>query len=122
MSTLIIAGCVILKNDKLLLIRKKGKDVWELPGGYVKDADEEQTAKDKTWSQIGVEPSIIQQFTTLEFQKDGQNIETPIFECEIDTTATFRPGINIEEIKWFALKEVSKEKLGSDVEAILEEL
>ena len=46
MSTLIIAGCVILKNDKLLLIRKKGKDVWELPGGYVKDADEEQTAND----------------------------------------------------------------------------
>jgi hypothetical protein len=32
------------------------------------------------------------------------------------------PGENIEEVKWFPVSKLAKEKVGEDVKAILEEL
>ena len=123
MPTILLSGCAILKEEKLLLIRKKGKDFWELPGGVVKSkADVEQTAAEKTKEQIGVEPTIIQHFTILEYQKNESNVEATIFECDIDPDAKFLAGENIEEIKWFPVSELNKEKIGDDVKNILEEL
>ncbi|HII71518.1 TPA: NUDIX hydrolase [Candidatus Woesearchaeota archaeon] len=122
MSTLLIAGCVILKDGKILLVRKSDRDFWELPGGYAKEGEEEQVAVEKTKGQIGVEPTVIQQFTVLEFQKDGKNIEAPIFECDLDPDAAFKPGEGVAEVRWFDLESADKENVGADVKAILEEL
>jgi ADP-ribose pyrophosphatase YjhB (NUDIX family) len=124
MPTVLLSGCAILKQGELLLIRKKDREFWELPGGRVSSDEAEQVAAAKTKEQIGVEPTIIQQFTLLEYQKDENNIEASIFECEIDPEAKFVPGENIEEIKWFSvsgLKE-GKENIGDDVKEILEEI
>lgn len=127
MPTVLLSGCAILKNEKILLIRKKGKEFWELPGGVVRSKlQNEQTAMEKTKEQIGVQPEIIQHFTILEYQKAGSNIEATIFECDVDPEATFTPGENVEEVKWFKLSELKEDsmagKLGEDVIAILEEV
>ncbi len=122
MPTINLAGCVILKDNKILLVRKDDRDFWELPGGRVNNNDEELTALEKTREQIGAEPDIIQQFTILEYQKDQMNMEAAIFECHLEAEATFNPGSNIAEVKWFDIKKAKEEKIGNDVEAILEEL
>lgn len=111
-----------MKEKRILLIRKAEKDIWELPGGAVKKkGDEETTAVEKTEEQIGVTPTIIQYFTVLEYQKEGQNIEATIFESEIESEE-FRTGENIAEIKWFDIAKLAKEKIGDDVKEILEGL
>jgi len=123
MSDILLSGCAILEDGRLLLVRKKEKDFWELPGGIVDSKkDIEAAAVDKTKNQIGVEPTVVQQFTILEYQKDANNIEASIFECIVDQDATFIPGENIDEIRWFPVSDVSDEKIGEDVVAILEEL
>ncbi len=126
MSTVLLSGCAILKEGKILLIRKKDKDIWEIPGGMVNSVEDdkvvEQAAIEKTRNQIGVEPTIIQQFTILEYQIDQTNIEASIFECDIDPDSIFTPGENIEEVEWFNISDLSKEKIGEDVKAIIEEL
>ena len=123
MPTILLSGCAILKEEKILLIKKKDREFWELPGGMVKTkADIEQAAAEKTKDQIGVEPKIVQQFTILEYQKDGNNVEANIFECDVDPEAEFVPGDNIEEVKWFMIADLKKEKIGEDVKEILEEL
>ncbi len=122
MGKVLIAGCVILKDNKILLIRKKDRNIWELPGGRSKEGAEEQTALEKTADQIGVAPQLVQQFTILEFQKDGLNIEAPIFECTVEPDAVFLPGETVEEVKWFDKDSLKKEDIGNDVAAILEEL
>ena len=126
MSTVLLSGCAILKNEKILLIRKKDKDIWELPGGIVKSVEDDKVveleAVEKTKNQIGVEPTIIQQFTVLEYQIDQTNLEASIFECDINPEAEFTPGENIEEVKWFEVASLSNEKIGEDVKAIIEEL
>lgn len=123
MPTILLAGCAIIKEDKILLIKKKDRDFWELPGGIVKTkVDLEQAAVDKTKEQIGVDTKVVQQFTILEYQKDGNNMEANIFECNIDPEADFLPGENIEEVRWFAISDLKNENLGDDVKAILEEM
>jgi ADP-ribose pyrophosphatase YjhB (NUDIX family) len=123
MSTILLAGCAMMKSGRILLIRKKDRDYWELPGGIVKSKEGlEEAAVAKTKEQIGTEPTVVQQFTVLEFQKNGQNIEASIFECDIDPEATFSPGENIGEVKWMDIKGLSKEKIGDDVKEILEEI
>lgn len=123
MSTISLAGCAILKDGKILLIKKQTRDVWELPGGMVKDgADEEATAVEKTESQIGVAPTIIQQFTILEFQKEGKNIEGSIFESVVDDDVSFALGENIERVEWFDIEGIETDKIGNDVKAVLEEM
>jgi ADP-ribose pyrophosphatase YjhB (NUDIX family) len=125
MPTILLSGCAILKEEQLLLIRKKGKDFWELPGGIVKSkVDIEKAAVDLTNEQIGVQPTVVQHFTILEYQKNENNIEATIFECDIDPEAKFFPGENIEEVNWFPLSDLKegKENIGDDVKEILEEL
>jgi len=123
MPTILLSGCAILKEEKILLIRKKDREFWELPGGLVKSGvDIEQVAAEKTKEQIGVEPTVVQQFTILEYQKNGSNVEANIFECDVDPEAVFVPGENIEEVKWLPVAGLEKEKIGEDVKAILEEL
>jgi ADP-ribose pyrophosphatase YjhB (NUDIX family) len=123
MPTILLAGCAILKSGKILLIRKKGKEFWELPGGIVQTKrDIETAAVSKTKSQIGVEPVVIQQFVTLEYQKAGTNTEAILFECDVDPDATFTPGENIEEVKWLVMAGLEKENVGDDVKAILDEI
>lgn len=112
-----------MKNEKILLIRKKERDFWELPGGMVKTiTDIEKAAAEKTKDQIGVEPTVVQQFTILEYQKDGNNIEANIFECDVDPEAEFVPGEHVEEVKWFEIATLDKENIGEDVKTILEEI
>jgi len=126
MSTVLLSGCAILKQKMLLLIRKKGKDIWELPGGIVSSNNDvkklELAAQEKTRNQIGAEPSIIQQFTVLEYQNNDTNLEATIFECDVEPEAEFNPGDNVDEVKWFELSKLIDEKIGEDVKAILEEL
>ena len=123
MSTILLSGCAILREEKLLLIRKKDREFWELPGGMVKTKDDiEKAAVDKTKEQIGVEPTVIQQFTILEYQKNGDNVEASIFECDVGDDVEFVPAENIEEVKWFKISSLKKEKIGEDVKSVLEEM
>lgn len=123
MSTVFLAGCVILKDGKILLIQKEGRDFWELPGGVIDEkSEEEKKAAEKTELQIGISPTIVQHFTILEYQKEGTNIEATIFECNIDPDAELSPGENVEDVRWFDITELSKENIGNDVKEILEGL
>jgi ADP-ribose pyrophosphatase YjhB (NUDIX family) len=122
MPNVILSGCAILKHGKILLIRKKGKEVWELPGGRADPHSLENVAARKTHEQIGVEPTIVQQFTVLEFQKDDTDVEATIFECDIDPDASLMSGENVDEVRWFALQELDDVNIGADVQQVIEEL
>jgi ADP-ribose pyrophosphatase YjhB (NUDIX family) len=123
MPTILLSGCAILKSGKILLIRKRDRDYWELPGGIVKSkAGLEDAAVQKTKEQIGVLPAVVQQFTVLEYQKNEQNIEAAIFECDVDPEAAFTPGENVEEVRWMDVNGLGKENIGDDVKEILEDL
>jgi len=122
MPTILLAGCTILNQGKIVLVRKKNKDFWELPGGTVtskKDID--MAAAEKAKAQIGVDPVVIQHFTVIEYQKNGTNIEATILECYLDSDVSFIPGEDVEEVKWFDIKKLSSEKIGDDVKTVLEE-
>jgi len=123
MTTILLAGCAILKSRTVLLIRMKNKDLWELPGGMVRSKDDiELQAVQKTKEQIGVEPTVVQQFNIFEYQKNENNLEASIFECTVDEDATFTAGEGVEEVKWFSFADARKSKIGDDVTSVLDDI
>ena len=118
-----LSGCVIVKQGKLLAIKKQDREFYELPGGAVKpDRNSEETAIQKTEMQTGITPSVIQQFGMIEFQKDAENTEVIIFECDMDPDARFKPGENISEVAWLDLNKLQNKKIGDDIKTVIEEL
>ena len=123
MPTIQLSGCAIMNDGKILLIRKKDNEFWELPGGRVNTKDDvEQIAVNITKEQIGSEPTVVQQFTILEYQKDSKNIEANIFECDVNPESEFIPGEDIDEVKWHQISGLNDINLGEDVKTMLEEL
>lgn len=113
------ASCLLMKDGKLLLVRKKS-DLWGLPGGTVLPDEDEQTVALKFMEEIsGVKARVIQLFSVYEFQKEGHNIEQHIFEVESDSELAPAEGY---EILWTPLTRTKGEKIGEEVLLVLEDM
>ena len=103
-----LAGNIIIKDSKLLLLYRPEKNHWEVPGGKVKE-DESATkaAVREAREEINVEIELERPFYTGEFQHENE-----IFEWNgyIASIKEGRPEImeeKIEEMKWFSAEELS---------------
>lgn len=123
MGALLLTGCLLIRNNKVLLLRRKGLDFWELPGGKVEDGKEpEAVVVETTKLQTGLDAEIIQQFEVLGYQKDGNTVEEVIFECSVPETCKPEVSEGIEEADWFSLEDAKKVPLSEAAQAALSEL
>ena len=53
-------GCIIIKNNKVLLVYEKGRDFWGFPKGHVEDGENEiETALREVKEEVGLDVKII---------------------------------------------------------------
>ena len=104
-----LAGNIIIKDSKLLLLYRPEKNHWEVPGGKVKE-DESATkaAVREAREEINVDVELERPFYTGEFQHENK-----IFEWNgyIASIKEGRPQIKeekFEELKWFSAEELSE--------------
>ncbi|MBT7902463.1 NUDIX hydrolase [Candidatus Woesearchaeota archaeon] len=119
-----LAGCLILKNDGLLLVRKKNKDYFELPSGTFSEKNNpEEIAINETTKQTGIKPLVLQQFGIVEFREENKNCEVVVYECSVDpSTSELIPGENMEEVKWIKFAEIKNIKVSEEVSLVIDEL
>lgn len=123
MNNVQTTGCLLIRSNKVLLLKLKGKDLWELPGGVVNSNTEpEQAVLQATKSLTGLDAEIIQQFDVLGYQDNGATVEEIIFECSLPENDTLQPADEIEEARWFSLQEAKEVALAEDARAVLSEL
>ena len=116
----IIAGSVIEKDGKFLLVQEKQEkfyEKWSLPGGKVaKGSTFEETAIREAKEETGFDIDIIGEIDI--FHKDGDISVRHAFEARIVGGELNFPEDEILDVKWFTIDEIkelaSQQKTRSD--------
>jgi 8-oxo-dGTP pyrophosphatase MutT (NUDIX family) len=111
-KTEIIAGVVIKKESKYLLVQEKKSEaygLWNFPAGHVKKHETiEQTAIRETREETGYEVEIIRKIDIL--QKTPQETVKHVFEARIIGGKLKYPKEEILNIGWFNFEDIMKMK------------
>ena len=125
MNTFLIAlgGCVILKDNTLLLLQRKDSQHLEFPGGKIESGETpQQAAVRETKEELGVDVRILHYLGYTDFTHAGKELRSFKVLCEI-TTGTPRitePDV-FEKLEWIALAEWKKYVLAPNVQQFCEQ-
>jgi 8-oxo-dGTP diphosphatase len=115
--TLNISGCVIIKEEKILLLYKTKRGYYELPGGK-QDVGEtlEQTAVREAKEEIGCDVKVIKEINQTEIFVDKKVINSHMFIAKIirGEPRVMEPD-TFKEVKWIPLKEYKNFPLAPNV-------
>ncbi len=99
------AGCVIFKDNKVLLVRGKNGTKFKFPGGHIND---DETIKDaairETVEEIGVKAEIISEPFFFLFELDNETDIILINYLAKIISGTPKTNNEIEEIEWLDIK------------------
>lgn len=117
-----ISGALILKDDKILLVKRKDRDFLELPGKVVDEGeDPEGAALKATLQKTGYTIEIIQQFNESQSYYDEKEYVSHIYEAKILKGAP-TPSDEIEKVEFVDISQIPKLKVAHNVEQIYEEI
>lgn len=114
----VVAGVVIKKDDKYLLVQEKKKEVyglWNLPAGKVeKGSIIEETAVREAKEESGYDVKLIRELGT--YHKEGERSVKHAYYAEIAGGKLNPPADEILDAKWFTYDEIlkMKDKLRND--------
>lgn len=116
------AGCVILKDNSILLLHRIDKDWWEVPGGKG-ESDEalEKTAKREVKEELGCGVRILRklgktQFNNFQFDLDYTWFLAKIIENE---SAKIGEPAQYDELKYISLDKLKDHKLSPSAQNLL---
>jgi ADP-ribose pyrophosphatase YjhB (NUDIX family) len=115
-----LAGNLIIRNGKILLLHRKDEDYWEVPGGRVKD-DESPTeaAVRETEERLGVEVELRKPFYSGEFQRDDQLF---LWHCYLAEIVEGEPELEedkFDKLEWVEPGKLDEMDLAPSLEMIL---
>lgn len=81
---IIIAGCLIARKDKILLLHRMETDWFEVPGGKVDDGEtNEEAAVREIKEELGLDVKITKLIGENTFTNKGNNYKYILFSAEI---------------------------------------
>jgi len=113
---LVVAGPVILKRGRLLVVKDDKDDFYKLPGGTVKeDEGLEETCLRKAKEEIDGEIIIVKPLSTLILSENPtthkkMRIELHSYLAELKNPLSIKPIKPIMEIKWLSLDDIKRKK------------
>ncbi len=116
------AGCVVVDENKVLLISDKEGKIWTFPKGHSENGETlEQVALRETEEETGYKVEIIKRLSDLTYKhgQTGENIRVAMFQAKpLEET-----GIKEEKTqsKWFSIDE-AKEFLYYNLKSYLAEI
>ena len=115
------SGIIIFNKDKILLIKRKDKKHWELPGGKVKLIDQGKTKKDtlknaairEVFEEVGLKPRIITRYSPfyIDFTTpDNVKRRSYNFIAESSKIGEIKEKNLFSDIKYFSVLDLDKGK------------
>lgn len=101
-------GCIIIKDDKVLLICQKNNKAWGFPKGHMEENENEiQTALREVKEEVGLEVEInIEKRYVLNYIIDNKIDKTTVLYIAIPKNEKiYMQETEIEDIKWCSFDE-----------------
>lgn len=123
MKKIYLAGCVFIKNNEILLIKRTKTGWYELPGGKIEEGEApEETARREIQEELSANIKIQQKLGSKDFTENGYSMGYTWFQ------ATFLPNAQptigepdkFEELKYIPLNELDKYQLSPNMENFLD--
>lgn len=112
----ILSGCVIIRDNKLLLLKKFKNKYYELPGGKV-DLNEsvEHAAIREFKEETGCDVKILRKFGSFDFVHKGENVQSNIFLAETTDEPTIVEKEIFEKMIWMPIDKYHEYDLAPNV-------
>ncbi len=114
-----LAGSLIVRDEKVLLLYRKDEEHWEVPGGKVEDEESPtKAAVREAREEIGVGLELRKPFYTGEFEHDGTLF---LWHCYLAETSE-EPELQEEKfgkLEWFKGSELDEIDLAPNLEMVL---
>lgn len=108
------AGCIIVRDNSILLLHRIDKDWWEVPGGKEEEGEiGEQTAKREAREELGIGVRIIRKLGRTKFNNFQFDLDYTWFLAEIINEQSPKIGEpnNYDELKYIPIADLRKHSL-----------
>lgn len=113
-----LAGALIIKEKKLLLIYRSDEEHWEIPGGKVEENESPtEAAIRETKEEISIDAELEKPFYSGEFEKDGQLYLWHGYLAKTEQEPE-KAEEQIEEIQYIGLEELEETDLAPNLKQI----
>lgn len=114
-----LAGNLIVRNEKILLLYRKDEKHWEVPGGKVEENESPtETAVREAKEEIGIKASLEKPFYSGEFQKDDKIFLWHCYQASINGEPELQEE-KFEKLEWFKASELDDLDLAPNIRMIL---
>lgn len=104
-----LAGCVIINNGKILLVKEKKDWYWKLPGGRL---EEEETAEEcairEAKEEANIDVELLRLFGTYNYNFKNRNFELTAYEAKILSGNPHVTKPELEAVDWFPIESLTK--------------
>lgn len=115
-----LAGNLIVRDGKVLLLYREDEEHWEVPGGKVEEEESPtEAAVREAKEEIGVDVSLEKPFYTGEFQHSGKMFLWHGYIAEIKEGEPEIQESVFEKMEWFEGSELDDLELAPNIEMIL---
>lgn len=101
-------GCIIIENNKILLVYEKRRNFWGLPKGHVEEGESElETAKREVKEEVGldVEISTIKRYTLNYIIKEEIDKTSVFYFAKPKNEIIKMQESEIENVRWCTFEE-----------------
>lgn len=113
------AGCVVLKNNSILLLHRIDKDWYELPGGKGEEGESlEQTAAREFKEELGAAVEILRKLGKTLFRSVEFELDYTWFLATLKNGESVKIGEpkNFDRIEYIPLDNLRKNKLSTNMQ------
>ncbi len=125
MDKVTLAGCVIVSNNKILLLHRISRNCYELPGGKVDEGElPSETAIRELEEELNCDIEIIRKIGEKEFEEDERVMLYTWFLAKIkegQTPTIGEPNVH-DHFKYLPINNLEDYPLSSNMKSLVQEL
>mgnify|MGYP001576033307 CR=1 FL=1 len=122
---LTLAGCVIIRDNKILLLHRIKTDWFELPGGQVEAGETPAIAAQRELKEeLSCDVSLGEKIGAKNFVENGQTMEYQWFRASIpeDQMPIIGEPEKFDRFEWISIYELALHKLSPNMKNLVEHL
>jgi 8-oxo-dGTP diphosphatase len=122
-QAIMLAGCAIVREGKLLVLFKRKQQNYFLPGGKVEAGESfEAAASREAFEELGCAVALGEKLMTFRFEVNGKLYEEHLFSAELLGEPQVAEPDEFEHLFWLPLQEASNHELSIPVARASEHL